>query len=192
MQNCTTVQSFVLHATHGWKPYHVSFPTQQTSYHLDFPIRSYGRFSGDCTEDQQPHEAPRVFSSWWLLSYHNSRNSKSHSHPTRRVVPCISTPCISENNQDFDNEIEPLLFSCVLTNSESDLYPFALVISLGITEAAASSAPIRAPATSCAGCIGWFFESVIGRILGSGCCIETVVGSLCVSSGCTSYPAACS
>ena len=41
----------------------------------------------------------------------------------------------------FDKEIEPLLFSCVLTNSESDLYPFALVISLGITEAAASSAP---------------------------------------------------
>ena len=29
----------------------------------------------------------------------------------------------------FDKEIEPLLFSCVLTNSESDLYPFALVIS---------------------------------------------------------------
>ena len=100
-------------------------------------------------------------------------------------------------NQDFDNEIEPLLFSCVLTNSESDLYPFALVISLGITEAATSLAsnlcscyPIHAPATSCAGCVGWFFESVIGRILGSGCRIETVVGSLCVSSGCTSYPAA--
>ena len=41
----------------------------------------------------------------------------------------------------FDKEIEPLLFSCVLTNSESDLYPFALVISLGIIEVAASSAP---------------------------------------------------
>ena len=64
MQNCTTVQSFVLHAAHGWKAYHVIFPTQQTSYHLDFPIRSYGRFSGDCTEDQQPREAPRDFSSW--------------------------------------------------------------------------------------------------------------------------------
>lgn len=29
-----------------------------------------------------------------------------------------------------DNEIEPLLFSYVLTNSKRDLYPFALVISL--------------------------------------------------------------
>ena len=141
MQNCTTVECFVLHAAHSWKAYHVSFPTQQTSYHLDFPIRSYGRFSGDCTEDQQPCEVPRVFSSWWLLSYHNPGNSKSHSHPTRRVVSCISTPCILEMKEDFDNEIEPLLFSCVLTNSESDLYPFALVISLGIIEAAASSAP---------------------------------------------------
>ena len=64
MQNCTTVQCFMLHAAHGWKPYHAIFPTQQTSYHLDFPIRSYGRFSGDCTEDQQPREASRDFSSW--------------------------------------------------------------------------------------------------------------------------------
>ena len=139
MQNCTTVQYFLVLTTHGSKAYHIIFPTQQTSCHLDFPIRSYDWLSGDCTEDQQPREAPRDFSSWWLLSYHNSRNSKSHSHPTRRIVPCINTICISEIKQDFDNEIEPLLFSCVLTNSESDLYPFALVIR--ITEAAASSAP---------------------------------------------------
>jgi len=141
MQNCTTVHCFVLHATHGWKSYHVRFPTQQTSHHLDFPIRSYDRFSGDCTEDQQPREPPRNFSSWCLLSYHNYRNSKSHLFPTMSVVSCINNPCISENNQDFDNKIEPLLFSCVLTNSESDLYPFALVISLRIIEVSASSAP---------------------------------------------------
>ena len=108
MQNCTTVQYFLVHTTYGSKAYHIIFPTQQTSYHLDFPIRRYDQFSGDCTEDQQPCEAHQDFSSWWLLSYHNSRNSKSHSHPTRKVVPCISTPCISENNEDFDNEIEPL------------------------------------------------------------------------------------
>ena len=111
------------------------------SYHLDFPIKSYDRVSRHCIEGQQPGEAPRDSNSWWLLNYYNFRNSKIHSHPTRRVVPCINTLCISEIKQDFDNEIEPLLFSCVLTNSESDLYPFALVIFLGITEAAASSAP---------------------------------------------------
>ena len=85
--------------------------------------------------------------------------------------------------------IQTTLFSCVLTNSERDLYPFALVFSFAeITEAAASSAPNPCSWSSSSGCVGWFFESVVGRILGSGCRIETVVGSLCVSSGCTSYP----
>ena len=156
------------------------------------PIKSYDRVSGHYTEGQQPGEAPREVSSWWLLSYYNSRNSKVHSHPTWRVVPCINTICISKIKQDFDNEIEPLLFSYVLTNSERDLYPFALVDPLGLQKRPLHRHPIRAPATSSAGCVGWFFESVIGRILGSGCRIEMVVGSLFVSSGCTSYPAACS
>ena len=85
--------------------------------------------------------------------------------------------------------IQTTLFSCVLTNSERDLYPFALVFSFAeIIEAAASSAPNPCSWSSNSGCVGWFSESVVGRILGSGCRIETVVGSLCVSSGCTSYP----
>jgi hypothetical protein len=50
--------------------------------------------------------------------------------------------------------------------------------------------PICAPGTSCSGCVGWFFETVIGRILDLGCRIETVVGFLCMLLGCTTYPAA--
>ena len=129
MQNCTTVQCFMVHASYGVKAYQVNFPTQQTPCRLDFPIKSYDWLGRDCTEDHQPCEALRDFSSWRLLSYYHSRNSKVHSHLTRRVVPCIHALCISEIERDFENEIEPLLFSCVLTNSESDLYPFALVIS---------------------------------------------------------------
>ena len=46
----------------------------------------------------------------------------------------------------FDKEIEPLLFSCVLTNSESDLYPFALVISFaGLQKRRLHPLPIGAP-----------------------------------------------
>jgi hypothetical protein len=52
--------------------------------------------------------------------------------------------------------------------------------------------PIHAPRTSCSGCVGWFLESVIGRILDSGCRIEKVVGFLCLSSGCTTYLSDCS
>ena len=95
-QNGTTVQCFMVYAAHGVKAYQVSFPTQQTSCPLDFPIRSYDRFSGDCTKGQQPREASRDFSSWWHFIYHNCRNSKVHSHPARSVVPCINTLCISE------------------------------------------------------------------------------------------------
>ena len=56
IQNCTTVQYFVVHATYGAKSYQVSFPTQQTSYHLDFPRWSYCQITEDCTEDQQPRK----------------------------------------------------------------------------------------------------------------------------------------
>ena len=59
--------------------------------------------SGDCTEDQQPREAHREFSSWWLFIYHNSRNSKVHSHPARRVIHCINILCISEIRRLFDH-----------------------------------------------------------------------------------------
>ena len=59
--------------------------------------------SGDCTEDQRPREAPREFNSWWLFIYHNSRNSKIHSQPARRVVPCINILCISEIRRLFDH-----------------------------------------------------------------------------------------
>ena len=145
MQNCI-VQYFIVDAAHGVKDYQVNFPTQQTSYHLDFPIRSYDRFSGDCTEGHQPCEAAWEFSSWWLLSYYNSRNSKLHSHPTSRVVPCINTLCISVIEQDFKNKIEPLLFIYVLTNSDSDLYPSALVISFaGLQKRRLHPLPIGAP-----------------------------------------------
>ena len=46
----------------------------------------------------------------------------------------------------FDKEIEPLLFCCVLPNSESDLYPFALVISFaGLQKQRLHPLPIGAP-----------------------------------------------
>jgi hypothetical protein len=38
------------------------------------------------------------------------------------------------------------------------------------------------------GCVGWFFESVVERILNSGCQLKIVVGFKFYSSGCTSYP----
>ena len=48
--------------------------------------------------------------------------------------------------QDFKNKIEPLLFIYVLTNSDSDLYPSALVISFaGLQKRWLHPLPISAP-----------------------------------------------
>jgi hypothetical protein len=38
------------------------------------------------------------------------------------------------------------------------------------------------------GCVGWFFESVIGHVLDSGCQLKTVVCFEFCLPGCTSYP----
>jgi hypothetical protein len=83
------------------------------------------------------------------------------------------------------------LFSCVLTRSESDSLPLCSCdFPVGLHRRLLHWHPIRAPDTSCSSCVGWLFESVIGRILDSGCRIETVVGFLCVSSDCTTYSVA--
>jgi len=53
MQNYTNLQSFVVHAAHGWKALRVYFHIQQMVRHLDFPIRSYGQICGHCSGGQQ-------------------------------------------------------------------------------------------------------------------------------------------
>jgi hypothetical protein len=47
----------MVHATHGWKALRIYFHTQETIRHVDFPIRSYGQISGDCSGGQQSREA---------------------------------------------------------------------------------------------------------------------------------------
>jgi hypothetical protein len=77
---------------------------------------------------------------------------------------------------DFDIEKLAPLFSYLLTKLESDLYPFALVISLrdyrlplcscdflaGLQKRPLHRLPIGAPGPLIPGCVGWFFESVVG------------------------------
>ena len=56
VQNCMNLQSFVVYAAHGWKALLVYFHTQKTVRHLDFPIKSYGQISGECSGGQQSCE----------------------------------------------------------------------------------------------------------------------------------------
>jgi hypothetical protein len=68
-------------------------------------------------------------------------------HLSSRVVASINTPRLSLIGHLFANlNTKPLLFSCVLTNLESDLYPFALVISFaGLQKRRLHSLPLGAP-----------------------------------------------
>jgi hypothetical protein len=79
-----------------WNCLEVNIPMQETACTLDFPIKCYDQFNEDCALIQQSHEFVQDFSSWWLFTLHNSKNSMVHSHPTKRVVPCINVLCISE------------------------------------------------------------------------------------------------
>jgi hypothetical protein len=56
VQNYTNLQSFIVHATHGWKALRVYFHTQQRVHHLDFPTRSYSQISRHCSGGQQSRE----------------------------------------------------------------------------------------------------------------------------------------
>jgi hypothetical protein len=92
------------------------------------------------------------------------------------------------NKDDFWYWNTTPLFSCVLTISESYLYPFALVISLrDYRSDHVIVSQLVLLVYLIAGCVGWFFESVVGRILDSGCRFKMVVGFEFYLPGCTSY-----
>ena len=143
MQNCTNVQCFVVDAAHGLKAYQVYFPTQPTAHLLDFPRWSYWQNTEDCTEDQWPRGNNSELISWRPFRIVYIIFFFPCLHLSRRAVPSINTPLLHSILRLLIIEIQkPPLFSCVLTNLESDLYPFALVISFaGFIEAVASSAP---------------------------------------------------
>jgi hypothetical protein len=59
---------------------------------------------------------------------------------------------------------------------------------MGLQERPLHRQPIGALDPLILGCVGCFFESVVRRLLNSGCRLKTVVGFEFYSSGCTSYP----
>ena len=50
----------MVHAAHDCIALRVYFHTQQMVRHLDFPIRSYGQISGDCSGGQESRETTSV------------------------------------------------------------------------------------------------------------------------------------
>ena len=111
-----------------------------------------------------------------------------HFHTSYEGCSLYKCPCAPMQTQikTFDNQNTTPLFSCVLTKTKERSLPLCSCVFLRgdyISGCVIGTQSVLL--------VHWFqvgfFESVVGQILGSGCRIETVVGSLCVSSGCTSY-----
>jgi hypothetical protein len=115
--------------------------------------------------------------------------SISWSHLYRRVVPCINTPMLVRKRGLLDNlNTNHFVQLCANKNQKEISTPCSCVFLRGDYRSG------RVIGTQSVLLVHWFqvayvgfFKSVVGRILGSGYRIETVVGSLCVSLGCTSY-----
>jgi hypothetical protein len=127
VQNCIIVKYFVVHAAHGVKAYQVNFPTQQTTHLLEVPRRSYCQNTEDCTEVKQPRGNPTE--SHFEEAFHIVRLIFFFSclYLSRRAAPPCSIAFV--DNLIFDIH-KPFVQLCANKYSESDLYPFALVISL--------------------------------------------------------------
>jgi hypothetical protein len=92
------------------------------------------------------------------------------------------------NKDDFWYWNTTPLFSRVLTISESYLYPFAFVISLrDYRSGHVIGSQLVLLVHLISGCVGWFFNSVFGRILDLVFRFKTVVGIEFYLPGCTSY-----
>jgi hypothetical protein len=114
-------------------------------------------------------------------------------HLSRRTATCINTPLLRSKWKTLIIEIQNPLLSCVLANPWEKSLPLALVISFaGIQKRQLHPLPIGAPtpfeisSIDCKLCC-WFLESVVGRVLDSGCRLKTVVGFEFYLPGCTSY-----
>ena len=142
MQNCTILQYFMVHAAHGVKAYQVNFPTHRTPRQLVVPRWSYCQNTQDCAEDQQScRNFSRIhfmetLSQCYLIIF------ISCLHLSRRSLSCIIPHFFIAIEEFWESKYITTLFSYVLTNLESDLYPLCSCGFLRrITEAAASSTP---------------------------------------------------
>jgi hypothetical protein len=121
-------------------------------------------------EGQQPPETTSEVSSWKTFQLLRLFISILNSHLSSRAVASINTPLLHSNGRLLIIENQNPLFSWVLTNLREISTPLLLCFpSRRLQKRPRHRHPIRALGLSCPGCVGWFFESVIGRILGSGC-----------------------
>jgi hypothetical protein len=144
--------------------------------------------SNSHTETQQEASSKRPFHIVRLIFF------ISCFYLSRRVVPCINIPLLHSIHRLLIMEYKPPFVQlCANKYWERSLPLCSCDFLCGIYRSGGFIRsqlvlllPSRFPRLI-VGCVGWFFESVVGRILDSGCRLKTVVGFEFYLPGCTSY-----
>jgi len=144
---------------------------------------------------QQPREPTSEVSSWESFHLLSLFISNSSLHLSSRAVASINKSLLHSNRRLLMIEIQkPFVQQCANKPLRVISTPLLLWFSFAeLQKRRLHPLPIGAPTPFkvrpwlIVGCVGWFFESVVGRILDSGCRLKTVVGFEFYLPGCTSY-----
>jgi hypothetical protein len=123
----------------SWNHLEVNFPMQETECPLNFPIKSYDPFSEDYAWSQQSHEVVQD-SVHGGFSHSITPETQRSIHTQQGGLFLYKYPTYLWNNQDFWEWNRTPLFSCVLTNPESDSLPLCSCdFPVGLHQAASST-----------------------------------------------------
>jgi hypothetical protein len=120
--------------------------------------------------------------------------SISYSYPSRRPIASINTPVLISKRRLLIVEIQNL-FVQLYANKPLRVISTPLLLwfssrdykSGGFIAPNWCSYSLQGTPWLIVSCVGWFFESVVGRILDLGCRLKTVVSFEFYLLGCTSY-----
>jgi hypothetical protein len=166
---------------------------QQTWHLLDFWARSYDQFGGICTcclvAEQELQKTPQMLHqddlSHAIISarFHTYQEGMFLVHTTM-----YSTIWKTDDWRFFWIASWYLLHHSMWVYRGILIHPFCCILFLRLYMWPLHWLWIGAPGQLIPDCVGWFFESVVGRIIDSGCRLKKVVGFEFYSSSCTSYP----
>jgi hypothetical protein len=175
MQVCTILLGLVVHNVHRWKLHQVKIPMQETVRLFEFRARSYGPCSGSCTDCFVATQ--KLQKTFGIL------HRDDLSHPTRRDVPSIYTPCTPPYEiiliWDFFSTAtwHLLLHHSVWVYGGIHIYPLCCIFFVRLYTSLLHRHRVCAPGpfdSRLCGLVSW---ECCWAVLDSGCHIETVVGS---------------
>jgi hypothetical protein len=161
MQVCTILLRLVVHDVHRWKLHQVKIPMQETIHLFEFRARSYGPSSGNCTDCFV--DARKLQKTFGILYWDDL------SHPTRRDVRSICTPCTPSYGiiliWEFLAQPHGIFFSTIACEfmEGSSSTPCVASSLWGCRHRRFIDTQFVLLVHSIPSCVGWFLESVVGQ-----------------------------